>query len=181
MSDFSSSIDHANGLGNLADELAEAWDEDGEGVKENNEVEKQEIPYIGKAAALQDSSLFDHDDGSGRNYGPKLTPTSPVISKMSPYLAYTSTSQRYNRKKSQAHGEDDLYQSDTENIARISSLLDARMAAIESLASWSSESQFGDVDPIVGRVANSLKNLGSLTVLEDGASRLDIHLNTRIE
>lgn len=180
MSDFSGSIDHANGLGNLADELAEAWDEDGDGVPENNGAEKHEIPYIKNAAALQDPSLFDPNDGSGRKPGPKLTQTSPVISKISPNLAYASTSQRYSRKKFQAHEEDDLYGSDTEDIASISSLLEARIAAIESLACWSSESQFSDVDPIVGRVANSLKDLGSLSILENGASRLVIHLKPRI-
>lgn len=173
VSDFGGIIDHVDGLGNLADELAEAWDEDGEGEQEDSgsglRIDRGGILFNGDTTASQFLNQCDSPDMAS---GTKTPPFLSVAPKSSLSAMKHSSRQKHSQNKSQYDGPDYLDEFDLEDVASIPSSLEARIATIESLARWGTESSCNDADMIVRQVAESLKDLGSQSSLENGAMRL---------
>ena len=160
-----------NGLGNLADELAEAWDEEEEvGHVESLETQLSQVddPGIGF------SSRAYHND-LGIDIPP---PQSPVASSMSLSPPKQPMRTRHRRIKSQYDGSDYGDDSDLENADGISPNLESRMAAVESLARRGDEANGSDMDTVVKRVANSLKELPSQSGVENGITRYAMKIST---
>lgn len=156
--------DQGNGLGNLADELAEVWDDDGQGGPEEGVLE----PKIDGSDAVQNGV----GDSCQNDAAAAEPTTSPIIRNL--FSPSSSPTKRRTRPKhhrqSSRFGEFD-YGSGSEAEGDKNSPLSARMVELESLARQGVESNGRELDPIVQRVANSLKDLGSQAGLENGATR----------
>ncbi|KAF1991987.1 hypothetical protein K402DRAFT_345551 [Aulographum hederae CBS 113979] len=167
-----------NGLGSLADELADAWDEDeadeaDEGVSELLPA-FEETRYGRKASTngyKQQSAELPRDSGiadltssptEGRGL---LTPLSATSSRQGKNRFGSGGQSQYDGSE---YGED----SDFDPAEDISAGLEARMAAIEGLARRGTESNGSEADGLVARVTESLRDLGSQAGIEGGATRL---------
>lgn len=155
--------DQGDGLGNLADELAEAWDDDGQGEPEEGGSEAKADGTDAVPNGLGNSCKIDTNTelvtpSIWRN--PSSPSSSPTKRQIRP---------KHHRQFSR-YGESD-YGGGSDAEGGKGNPLSARMVDIESLASQGVESDGSEPDPIVQRVANSLKNLGSQAGLENGATR----------
>ena len=166
-----SAPDQDSGLGNLADELAEAWDDDGRSELEEGglgtQVDGPDTVHDGRidlSTGSEDSSNLHittelaASPSWGRN--PSNSSSSPIKRRSRP---------KQHRQFS-SYGNTD-YGDGFELEVDKDSPLSVRMAAIESLARQTLESNGSAPDPIIQRVANSLKDLGSQSSLENGATR----------
>ncbi|KAF2868023.1 hypothetical protein BDV95DRAFT_501888 [Massariosphaeria phaeospora] len=169
------------GLGNLADELGDVWDEEddaGEGdFGDELEPSQQDVSDIGVA--------LDHDGSTGktlsqavipndvRDSGVAMQPSSPMGESkfaLSPQAA--AKARKHQRQRSLYDGSDYGDDSDLEPYQGISPGLEARMAGIESLARRGMEENGSASDQVVKRVVEQLRDLGSQTSIENGATRL---------
>ena len=154
----------AQGLGNLADELAEAWDEEEDGDR-------------GESLEAQLNQIENHTNGFSSHeyhsdlgiYIPQVKPSAPSNISLSPPKQPLRTKHR--RVNSQYDGSDYGDESDFENTRGISPGLESQMAAIESLARRGSEANGSDQDDVVRRVADALKGLPSQSGVENGITR----------
>ena len=154
----------SQGLGNLADELAEAWDEEEDGDR-------------GESLEAQLSQADDHTNGfSSHEYHsdlgihiPQVQPLAPSNRSLSPPKQASRTKHR--RVNSQYDGSDYGDETDFENTRGISPGLESQMAAVESLARRGSEANGSDQDDVVKRVADALKALPSQSGVESGITR----------
>ena len=158
--------DASDGLGNLADELAEAWDHEcGGDVQLASVAEKTRSDFsdrwhehqrpasiIGRDMAINVSNVSD--DGS--NHCQSLSP--PKQRAQSGLYRTTSQTSLYDG-------------SDCGDLHGIPLSLEHRLAAIESLARCGAEYNGSGADTIAMRVAESLRDLASQAVVEAGASR----------
>ena len=151
----------SNGLGNLADELAEAFEEEEE--EPGEEVSELQYDGVGSKA-----NVYPAFQSARIPISPPPQPTGELS--LSP-PKHTSRS-KHRQKLSQYGGSDYGSESDLEGADAISPSLEARMAAIESLARQGTEANGSDIDDVIKRVSNSLKDLGSQAGVENGASRL---------
>lgn len=161
---FNGSIDPENGLGNLADELAEAWEEEGDGEQENgSQLNRKDHLHI--EGSPREKDQFGLDSSLHTSSATQL-PSRPSLSppKQSARL-------KHRRKPSRYDDSDAGNDSNPEGTEGISPSLEARMATIEILARQGTESNRSDMDTIVPRVADSLKDLGSQASLENSATR----------
>lgn len=171
---FSNALDSGNELGNLADELAEAWDEEGEAdVNEGlpgTHVDERELVCDGNIGTLEELQ-HEHRKKISIDAGFPAAPSSaePSTTLLSPQKPST----RLNHRRQNSHYDGSEYgdESDFEDTTGISPSLEARMAAVESLARRGTESNGSDADMIVQRVAESLKDLGPQSGLEQSATR----------
>ena len=164
---FETATNGGSGLGNLADELAEAWDEEGE--------------EDGHARSLEDSLNGYGGRINGHITPPQLAspssisnhiPSSPLPSQDAHTLSPTKPSTRSKiRRKSPSQYDGSDYGSDPEEVDGISPSLEARMAAIEHLARRGTEANGSDADTVIPRVAERLRDLGSQSGVENGVSR----------
>lgn len=149
----------SNGLGNLADELADVWDsEEGE---EHEDVEPdmnfQEVKEEG-------------DGGQTRDSGVDVT-SSPVEGLQKPSGLFPPTGGRgHRRQTSEYDGSDYGGDSDLESPGMPPGLV-ARMDMVESLARRGMENNGTDRDGVVKRVIEGLKDLGGQSGVEGGATR----------
>jgi hypothetical protein len=146
----------ANGLGNLADELADAWDEDE--ADEEPDMNFQEMPK--EMETTRDSGV---------------DVTEPVVQNIAKivHLAPAPAAKGRNhhkRKESEYDGSDWGGDSDLETHG-ISPGLVARMDQIESLARRGTETNGTDTDNVVKRVVDGLRDLGSQSNVEGHATR----------
>ncbi|KAF2741386.1 hypothetical protein EJ04DRAFT_453804 [Polyplosphaeria fusca] len=171
-----------NGLGNLADELGDVWDDeeeaaDGEYFDDEGDLPPQDDDH-GIGVAL------DHDGSSGidsaimvngvRDSGvamPSSSPSRESKATLSPQTA-RQAERRHQRQRSLYDGSDYGEDSDLESNEGISPALEARMAAVESLARRGLEENGGNLDGVVKRVVEQLRDLGSQTGIENGSTRL---------
>ena len=165
---YSTDTGDANGLGNLADELAEVWDEDEE-CEHGESLEAQ----LNQA---EDQSNDSTNGYSSRNYHSDLgidipPPQSPAASNMSLSPPKHPIRSKHRRQNSQYDGSDYGDDSEFDNVNGITPGLESRMAAIESLARRGTEANGSDADDVVKRVANSLKELPSQSGVENGTTR----------
>ena len=151
-----------NGLGNLADELAEAWDEDEEEV-EYHENCADELPAQ-RASNMENT----RDSGIDVASSPALAATKPS-SGLSP--SQDNPRGKHRRKASDYDGSDYGEDSDFES-AGMSPGLEARLSVIESLArQGTGDSGLEASDGVVKRVVEYLKDLGGQAGVESGTTR----------
>lgn len=155
--------DQDNGLGNLADELAEVWDDDGQGEAEEGGSE----PKVDAIDAIH----------NGLGISCKIDTTAELESSpfwRNPSGPSSSPTKRRNRPKHHRQfsrcSESD-YGGGFDAEVDKDTPLSAQMADIESLARQGVEFNSSEPDLIVQRVADSLKDLGSQASLENGATR----------
>lgn len=172
---FGNALDSSNGLGNLADELAEAWDEEGEVVADEGlsgpHSDEQELIYNGNrgmSEEFQHGSREEISIDTGFPVFPSsVEPSTTLLSPQKP-----STQLKNRRQNPHYDGSEYGDDSDFEDATGISPSLEARMIAVDWLARRGTESNGSDPDMIVQRVAESLKDLGSQSGLEQSATRL---------
>lgn len=175
---FGNALESGNGLGNLADELAEAWDEEreadadadaDEGSSGTLSDEREPIcnGNIGTSEELQRAHRKDTCVGTAFLASPCPAKPSTILSS----AQKPSTWINHRRQNSHYDGSEYGDDSDFEDATEISPSLEARMATVESLARRGAESNGIDVDMILQRVAESLKDLGSQSGLEQSATR----------
>ena len=155
-------LEPSSGLGNLADELAEAFDEGEEGEEG---VEVTQNGYDDNEPEVEGHRLLqNHESKSQKSQPSKERSLSPPKKSM--------RSKRHQRQNSQYDGSDYGDESDLECVDGISPSLEARMAAIEALARRGTECNGSDHDDVVCRLVEGLKDLGSQSHIENSASRL---------
>ena len=165
---------YANSLGNLADELADAFDEE----EDYNEEHRFRA---GASGGLYDlAEIIRHDQlkenvhpvfGNGLQHGhtTSISPARQGTSELSLSPPEQSSRRRHTRKNSQNDGSGSG--DDTDMDVTHSPVLEARLAAVESLARQGPKANGSDADEIVQRVADALKDLGSQAGVENGATR----------
>jgi hypothetical protein len=169
------------GLGNLADELGDVWDDDedaGEGEyldeMDMDLAQDEDVNGIGVAIA--------HDGGAGVHSSPTANANGDRDSgvalhapeskaNLSPVAAAKLGGRRHQRHRSIYDGSDYGDDSDFEENGGISAGLERQMAAIEGLVRRGLEENGSDSDQVVRRVAERLRDLGSQTSIESGATR----------
>ncbi|KAF4631628.1 hypothetical protein G7Y89_g6511 [Cudoniella acicularis] len=145
----------SNGLGNLADELADAWDEDElEGEYEEPDMNFQEIGEVGEPT---------------RDSGVDIT-SSPVEAPKQTNLTPPTGGRGHRRQPSEYDGSDYGGDSDLDSPGMPPGLV-ARMDQVEGLARRGTENNGTDRDGVVKRVIEDLKDLGGQSGVEGGATR----------
>jgi hypothetical protein len=170
------------GLGNLADELGDVWSEDDEGA-DGEYADEAQYEEEGEANGI--GMALDHDGSLGlgngtphlvngvRDSGVAMVGSSPEPGSkttLSPQTA-KQNGRRHQRTRSLYDGSDYGDESDLEVNEGISAGLESRMAAVESLARRGLEQNGSPSDQVVQRVVERLKDLGSQTGIENGATR----------
>lgn len=166
--DFGGAGESGNGLGSLADELAEAWDEDGEvdegtsGLKVDQEEEGACNDH--NKPQPQPASEYHCDIGIGLAISPGLE--HEAHGSQSPTR---HTSKPKHGRKITGHNRPDYSDSlDHDDSSGILSSLQACIAGIERLAQQSTNSE---ADEICKTVSESLRDLGSQTDVESSTTR----------
>lgn len=151
----------SNGLGNLADELADMWGEEGEEDEDDYlepDMNFQEMKGDGENGQQRDSGV---DVASSPVQAPlksvNLTPPAPM-------------GRGHRRQTSDYDGSDYGGDSDLESPGMPPGLV-ARMDMVESLARRGTENNGSDRDEVVKRVIDGLKDLGGQSGVEGGATR----------
>lgn len=162
--DYMGTVDSGGGLGNLADELADAWG-DGEGYEDASGFEAN-----GQA---EDMNGGFHEDEDTSGHGTPREPMSPDQgSALQPPRSRTRQHQnRHRRTESQYDGSDYGNDSDFDELGELSPNLERRMAGIESLARRGIEENGSSTDQIISRFIESLRDLGAQSAIENGAAR----------
>ncbi|KAI4139330.1 MAG: hypothetical protein L6R39_006348 [Caloplaca ligustica] len=165
----------STGLGNLADELAEAWGDEGAHIPQVEDV----IIHNGVNRLVNG---FEQSRGRPTlQIHHEMCTGTPAMSydgandhrSLSPPKQYMGSRPRGKSSKvSDYDGSDYGDNSDLEDVQGISASLEHRLAAIESLARRGIESNGSGVDKVAIRVAESLRDLGSQASVEAAATRL---------
>ncbi|KAK6601335.1 hypothetical protein H4I96_06676 [Botrytis cinerea] len=167
--EFSSSVDGVgmdvlgsaqnggNGLGNLADELADAWSED------EGEMDEADLNFQNTAPADSDNEDAEGDKKCIMNSNSTLTPPTAGHGRVHA-LGHA-------RSPSEYDGSDYGGDSDLESPAFGPALL-ARMDMVEGLARRGTENNGSQADGVVKRVIESLKDLGGQSGVEGNTTRL---------
>lgn len=151
-----------NGMGNLADELADAFsdsgDEDEYYEDGGPDISVQQVDGRDGVEGIRDSGIVVANDGD-------------VIGKKVPTLDVPTTGLKGHRRQgSEYDGSEYGTDSDLESSGMLPSL-SARIDAVEALARRGTESTGGAIDTVLSRVTDSLKDLGSQTGVEASATR----------
>lgn len=155
-----------NGLGSLADELAEAWDNDCDEEANGPSAIQCETPV--KTCSAEGSGLL-------------IQGSRHVISAQSPGITDSSILSSSSRKSKQRSpqrrhastyddpdcGEEGVH----EDADSSSKSFQACMAAIDALGQWLNEAYGSQDGDVIHRVAKSLKELPSQSGVENGATR----------
>jgi len=148
----------SNGLGNLADELADAWGDEEEEDEEDGEPDMnfQEMKE-------------DGDGGQTRDSGVDVA-SSPVEGLKPSSLFPPGGGRGHRRQQSDYDGSDYGGDSDLESPGMPPGLV-SRMDMVESLARRGMENNGSERDGVVKRVIEGLKDLGGQSGVEGGATR----------
>ena len=161
---FSSGFD--NGLGSLADELAEVYSDEEDGEHEGRLLVD---PFIGQAIAANGHQEVEKSrlgDGKALQVGISFSPMASDAS-----MLQQSTGSKHRQKRSRHHRSIDGDSSDQEEADGLPSLLEARLATIEALAKEGTATSDNEAGAVIKRVAESLKDLGSQSGVESGTTR----------
>ena len=164
----------ANSLGNLADELADALDDDDEDSDHEHGLQNGALEGLyDRAEAIRYDRLKENVYPVSRNLGNghaiSVSPVRQGISDLSLSPPKQSSRSRHTRMSSQYDGSD--YGDDSDLEVTHSPILEARLAAVESLARQGTQANGSDADTIVHRMAESLRTLGTQAGVENGATR----------
>lgn len=151
-----------NGMGNLADELADAFSESGE--EEDDDGADDET-----AERSSDNQKTDQDD---RASSPDKMSRERDGSLPIPHLRRRG----HHHNESIYDGSDYGSESDLDSSGMAPSFV-AKVDAIESLARRGTGNYGGETDDVVRRVTEALRSLGSQSSVEGGASRCVFHLS----
>lgn len=166
----SGGMDGGNGLGNLADELADAFSDSGDEGEyyeeetnnaENNgsgtpNINVEEATFEGIRDSGVDVASLGDAGGKGKNFN----------------LGPPPAAQRGHRRSgSEYDGSEYGSESDLDSPGMLPSLV-AKMDAVESLARRGTESNGGPTDGVFSRVTEGLRDLGSQAGVEGSATRL---------
>ncbi|KAL4792980.1 hypothetical protein BDV19DRAFT_367425 [Aspergillus venezuelensis] len=156
--DFSAMAESSGGLGNLADELADAWEEEDGGYggyasgQEAAPTDSQSMGDRGRRTRTPSpGSSFDGRDS--------LQPPRPKM-------------RNHRRHESQYDGSDYGHDSDLEEVADMSPALENQIAEIESLARRGLENNGSETDHVIERAVAALQDLGVQSGVENSAMRL---------
>ncbi|OLN97471.1 hypothetical protein CCHL11_01220 [Colletotrichum chlorophyti] len=159
-------IDGGNGLGNLADELADAFSDsgdEGEYYEDENGTPNISVEQADARAGVEgirDSGVDVASLGEGGVKTKNLN------------LGPPAAAQRGHRRSgSEYDGSEYGSESDLDSPGMLPSLV-AKMDAVESLARRGTESNGGPTDGVFTRVTESLRDLGSQAGVEGSATRL---------
>ena len=167
-------LGRANSLGNLADELADALDDDDEDSDHELGLQNgaSEGVYDRAEATRHDQlkeNVYPVSGNLGNDHAISVSPVRQDISDLSLRPPKQSSRSKHTRNSSQYDGSD--YGDDSDLEVTHSPLLEARLAAVESLARRGTQVNGSDADTIVHRMAESLRNLGTQAGVENGATR----------
>ncbi|KAI9740991.1 MAG: hypothetical protein M1834_002702 [Cirrosporium novae-zelandiae] len=161
------STNDGNGLGSLADELADAWDEDELADISNMSAPDRENSIDSAFEAVPGEPYIEdmHDMGIGGIVSRSLESRRDSLS---------PPTQRHSRTKSLYDGSEYEYEDDEDMLdtAGLAPGLEAQMAAIEALARVGTQNNGGEMDGVVQRLIDRLEDLGSQSSIENGATRL---------
>ena len=155
--DFGGFQETTNGLANLAEELADVWDNDGEREPVQSpcgeQVHSAAVPptVASTLAAGHDESIAmsdtAHDSSHSRHHGSGL-------------------------RTAFLDGDG----SDSEDANLFSATLEAAMTAVDNLVRQESATNGTALDDVVCRLADGLRELPSQSGIENGTSRFDFHV-----
>ncbi|KAL3458053.1 hypothetical protein BJX64DRAFT_267331 [Aspergillus heterothallicus] len=156
--DFGAVLEGGGGLGNLADELADAWEDDdgGYGYASGQEAAPSDSQPLERMATRTPSPGYLSD-------GDSLQPPRP---------RQRNGTNRHRRHESQYDGSDYGHDSDFEEAADMTPGLENQMAEIESLARRGLENNGSESDHVIERAVLALQDLGSQSGIENNAMRL---------
>lgn len=165
--DFGGATDMGGGLGNLADELADAWEEEegGYGYASGQEMEQ------GPGASQRPERSDTDDEYHMANRTPSSGYSSERGSLHPPKPKTRNGANRHRRHESHYDGSDYGNESDLEE-ADISPSLESQMAEIESLARRGIENNGSENDHVIQRAVEALRDLGGQSGIENNAMRL---------
>ncbi|KAL8643022.1 MAG: hypothetical protein Q9228_000367 [Teloschistes exilis] len=169
-------MDDSNGLGNLADELAEAWDDSVRHGRDSEDVAVPDRLQNGHEVQRGRPAFEIHHSVSDSIPPRHQREVNDDRSLSPPKQSSRKRLQRKSLNESDYDGSDYGDSSDLEAVEGISASLEHRLAAIESLARRGTESNGSEADSVLTRVAVCLQNLGPQADLETGTSRSVRHL-----
>ncbi|KAI4160638.1 MAG: hypothetical protein LQ342_005571 [Letrouitia transgressa] len=178
--DYGDAITSVNGLGNLADELAVAWEEDGSNGEDKSPSTPQSYP-IGANKSRHAISNSDagslghpiqnpHDKCSGFATDSNTLP----LSEQSPSSLNRSTQRTRHQRASQTSNDGGSDYGDTSDIGNargLSPLPLTQISPVESLACQGMEPNECGSEEVILRVASLLRDLGSQNLMETGITR----------
>ncbi|KAF5006566.1 hypothetical protein FDECE_7069 [Fusarium decemcellulare] len=155
-----------NGMGNLADELADAFSDSGdEGEYIEGDADSDMVEPQGDEARHDHSE--EEEDTAGTSSPTKQNGEKPKAAN----LTLLSPRRKHQRQPSNYDGSQYGSESDLESPGMPPGLV-AKMDAVESLARRGTENYGGPTDDVFNRVTNALRDLGSQSSVEASASRL---------
>ncbi|KAF7712543.1 Uncharacterized protein PECH_004084 [Penicillium ucsense] len=163
--DFSTESGGGGGLGNLADELADAWEQEEDGY---DYASGQEMG----TADSQNMEQSDVEDGYLQPTSQMHTRSSSTGSPDRKDRLRTTQLRQHRRQESHYDGSDYGNDSDLEEVADISPSLEMQLSDIESLARRGIENNGSESDHIIQRTVEALRDLGGQSGIENGAMRL---------
>ena len=173
-------LSNATGLGNLADELAEALEEEDEDGHELGDGAPEAPCDRAEAICHHRSKENEHPKRKNCNQHTVIASNLPVRTATSGLaLKIPKQSLRFGhtRRRSQYDGSDYGSDSDLDDTNGIPASLEARIAAVESLAHRDTEANRGNTDEIVPKLVDALKDLGSQNGVENRATRYVLPLD----
>ena len=156
-------------LGNLADELADAFEEEEDNDDEEHGLRDRASGGLYDRAEGKENVHPISSNGVPNGHAISISPVRQDIADFTLSPPKQLSRPRHIRKTSQYDGSDCGDDSDLE--VSHSSVLEVRLATVESLARRDSQAGGGDADEIVQRMADTLKNLGSQAGVENAAAR----------
>lgn len=151
------------GLGNLADELADAWEQEEEGY---GYASGQETG----AAGSQQLDQSDGEDAYMQSVRDMRT-QSPSADSPASKSRLRPNQLRHRRAESHYDGSDYGNDSDLDEAADISPALESQMADIESLVRRGIENNGSESDHVIQRTVQELRDLGGQSGIENSAMR----------
>lgn len=151
------------GLGNLADELADAWEQEEDGY---GYASGQENTPAGSQQMVQSDGedTYMQSNRDVRSGSPSAD--SPARNRLrAPHL------RQHRRQESHYDGSDYGNDSDLDETADISPALESQMADIESLARRGVENNGSESDLVIQRTVEALRDLGGQSGIENSAMR----------
>ncbi|EEP81812.1 predicted protein [Uncinocarpus reesii 1704] len=167
----------AGGLGSLADELANAWDDDGYGYGygEDDASGLQDGEVMVSLDGVDSSAPGNgtyiesiHDMGIGMGSGMSHGASDSEHDQLMPPKQRLRGQLRHRRHESLYDGSDYGNDSDLEDAGDIPPGLEARMSGIDDLVRWSK----GDGNEVIDQFISLLRELGGQSGIENSTTRL---------
>ena len=155
---------NAVGMGNLADELADAFSESGDEAEDDGGESQSAVDPTPQGQNIADLAQKADVDGSKSSASRHARGKGGSLNLPSPHR------KSHQKKGSEYDGSE--YGSDTDlDATGMPPSLIAKIDAVESLARRGNESYGGPEDDVFQRVIGGLRDLGSQSSVEAGASR----------